>query len=307
MVKRKVARIGPSTLMISLPSKWCKHFNIQKGAELDVEEQGSEIKIRVNENKSLLETTVDISNLGYRTGKWTLGIPFTAGYDLINVNHEENQKDFINSIIREEFIGFIISEQNDNKTVFKKVTMESEEEFDALLRRVFLLTIDLSQKVVTALNESKPSALKNYLVMEKTNNQLVNHCFRLLVKSGYKDYKKTDFYHVVVWNLEKLADEFKYMINYFQNKKLDLNKELIDILREIQEIFQQYYETFYSFSLDKLDKLTVRNKELQDIILGMEKKLSKEDTVLTFFMIKLLDRLDNFSSSFVAINLKQHL
>ena len=179
MVKRKVARIGPSTLMISLPSKWCKHFNIQKGAELDVEEQGSEIKIRVNENKSLLETTVDISNLGYRTGKWTLGIPFTAGYDLINVNHEENQKDFINSIIREEFIGFIISEQNDNKTVFKKVTMESEEEFDALLRRVFLLTIDLSQKVVTALNESKPSALKNYLVMEKTNNQL--DFFRKLV------------------------------------------------------------------------------------------------------------------------------
>ncbi|MBT5043325.1 AbrB/MazE/SpoVT family DNA-binding domain-containing protein, partial [Candidatus Woesearchaeota archaeon] len=43
MVKRKVSLIGPSTLMVSLPSKWVKAFGIKKGDEIEITENGSNL------------------------------------------------------------------------------------------------------------------------------------------------------------------------------------------------------------------------------------------------------------------------
>jgi hypothetical protein len=37
-IKRKVILHGPSTLTVSLPSKWVKNHNIKKGDELNIEE-----------------------------------------------------------------------------------------------------------------------------------------------------------------------------------------------------------------------------------------------------------------------------
>ena len=40
MGKRKVSLIGPSTLMVSLPSKWVKEFGVKKGDEINITENG---------------------------------------------------------------------------------------------------------------------------------------------------------------------------------------------------------------------------------------------------------------------------
>ncbi|MBI4154862.1 hypothetical protein HY498_02130 [Candidatus Woesearchaeota archaeon] len=217
-MKRKVAKIGPSTLMISLPSKWCKHFNIQKGAELDIEEQGSELKIKTEGNKAQHEITIDIRNLNERTIKWILGVPNKKGYDIINVLHNANQLNLVNDSFKNIYIGFVITDQTEEKTVFKKVSLETKEEFDPILRRTFLITVSLAEKVVNNLKDRNHKKLKEHLSLERTNNLLVDHCHRLLVKFGYQNYEKTSFYFLLCWNLEKLADEYKYLINYFSNK-----------------------------------------------------------------------------------------
>ena len=35
-MQRKVNQIGPSTLMVSLPSKWVKRYNVKKGDSLEL-------------------------------------------------------------------------------------------------------------------------------------------------------------------------------------------------------------------------------------------------------------------------------
>ncbi len=303
-MKRKVAKIGPSTLMISLPSKWCKHFNIQKGSELELEEFGSELKIRTSENRSELETTVDIRGLGERTSRWVIGMPGKIGYDIVNVKYEQDQMDHLKPYIKDHYIGFIISDISKGISTIRKVSIESKEEFDATLRRAFLVTLNLCDNVTTYLKEGKFQELKDFLALEATNNQLTNHCHRLLIKYGYKQYEKTTILYQIAWNLEKIADEYKSIINCFCNiKNTIINEEVSSVLDEVKNMFHQYYELFYNFKLEELDLLTEKNKVTQEKIKAWKDNLNKEDFLILMHSRDILNRLDNFSSAYVATHM----
>ena len=42
---RKVNLIGPSSLMISLPSKWVRRLQVKKGDEIEVKEKGNSLVV----------------------------------------------------------------------------------------------------------------------------------------------------------------------------------------------------------------------------------------------------------------------
>ena len=63
-MRRKVIQIANSTQLISLPRKWSLQFNIKKGDELEVEEQGSKLSIAAKEQATNLSTVeVNVDNL----------------------------------------------------------------------------------------------------------------------------------------------------------------------------------------------------------------------------------------------------
>ena len=75
------------------------------------------------------------------------------------------------------------------------------------------------------------------LIKEKEllNNQLTNFCERLVNKHRFE---KSVFQYIIIWNLEKICDNYKYIINELEKKnknntdikaKLHISKELIDI------------------------------------------------------------------------------
>ena len=51
-MQRKVNQIGPSTLMVSLPSKWAKRYNVRKGDSVEVTEEGKSLHIYPERNTS---------------------------------------------------------------------------------------------------------------------------------------------------------------------------------------------------------------------------------------------------------------
>ncbi len=55
-MKRKVVSHGPASLIISLPAGWVKRYNVRRGDELDVEEDGRTLRVStgaVAEGKSI--------------------------------------------------------------------------------------------------------------------------------------------------------------------------------------------------------------------------------------------------------------
>jgi len=66
-MKRKVSKVGPATLMITLPSKWCKENSIKQGEELDVEidENRNLIVERNKREKKVKEISIDLNKFRY--------------------------------------------------------------------------------------------------------------------------------------------------------------------------------------------------------------------------------------------------
>ena len=68
IMKRKLVRQGSSTLMISLPSKWVKSNNLDKGSEIDIDEKENVLEISVErKEKKSRDKDEEIRNVEIRT------------------------------------------------------------------------------------------------------------------------------------------------------------------------------------------------------------------------------------------------
>ena len=54
-MKRRIIKQGHNTLTITLPSKWAKKFNINPGDEVELIEQGKDLKIATEKTQQLNE------------------------------------------------------------------------------------------------------------------------------------------------------------------------------------------------------------------------------------------------------------
>ena len=61
MVIRKLVKQGAATLMVSIPAKWAKQNNLEKGSQVEVEESNSILKITTPKEKTKKEIILKIT------------------------------------------------------------------------------------------------------------------------------------------------------------------------------------------------------------------------------------------------------
>ncbi len=66
-MRRKVVKLGPATLVVSLPSKWTKKFSINAGDELEMEEHNKNLIISTEKGINIEKEAIDISNWDHLT------------------------------------------------------------------------------------------------------------------------------------------------------------------------------------------------------------------------------------------------
>ncbi len=298
-MRRKVIQLAEKTLVVSLPAKWVQEWNIKKGDELEFLENGHKITISTENEKAPYKCSVNIENTTERALRWLLSSLHKKGYDEIEIHTaDQNQEGVIDELLKDLFIGFTLVYRSPTRCVIRAISKDSAEEFETVLRRAFLITLNMGEELIYALKNNKYNQLDKILALEKTNNQLTNFCERSLNKRG--DPLKTTFLYVIVWNLEKIADDYKYICEEIKKGGQELNKELIEILNEVNELFRQYYELFYKFELQKLNKLSEKFKELKSKI-KTELTKTKHQIILSHTLHLLLKTAD-FSSSIYALN-----
>ena len=68
-MKRKIVQHGCSSLTITLPFPWVRKFNLKKGDELEVEEQGHTLLVSTQKDTSADKKVVDTTEFGLFTKK----------------------------------------------------------------------------------------------------------------------------------------------------------------------------------------------------------------------------------------------
>ncbi len=264
---------GPSTLTISLPYSWIRKFNIKKGDELEVEEEGKELKIKLEGVSPLEKKEITIGDLN-SLGKINITSAYRQGYEEIEVKYADSSYlKNIQEIIMREITGFEIIRQDNNKCVLRDITGHTKDEFDNAINRMWLLIIDLSSESLEAVKDKDSLRLKNIQIMDQAINKFSNYCLRILIKKGDKDYRKTLLYYHLIKSLEETADRYKDLCNICVNNLENIDKDFINQFLNVNNCLSEFHKLFYRYNEEKMEDLMKKVKSAYNNISHSQKNI----------------------------------
>lgn len=301
-MKRKVIQHGPVTLTVSLPFRWVKSHNISKGDELNVEEEGRVLRVYSGDAHLLSnKTSANFSGLDVGTINSILAVLHKSGYDEINITFDSPQivkmiQDRINSML----IGYEIIEQKGDSCTVKNISGDHISEIDALIRRTFLVSLSLANNSLEEIKSGSKARLRELLILERTNNKLVNYCQRLLNKSPYKD-AKTIYTYVIMWLIESICDDYRDLIETIASKPhIKVSGSFLGLLGEVNGLLSQYYDLFYNYSDEKLSVIRAAYEPFRSKILRM--KADPDERILNHYLLSIANRIADCLGSTVGLH-----
>jgi len=256
---------------VSLPRKWSQKYNIQKGDELEVEEDGNKIIISTEKDLSSSKSEIDFKGKSLLIHR-ALSSLYRAGYNEIRIMFEKSSElEVVQSTINQELIGFEIVEEGKDYIVVKQVTSIDQSEFQSMLRRVFIFLINTSDECLEALKSNNINALRNLVLRDITINKLTNYCRRAInKKEGY--FKHIGPGYAIVEILEKISDNYRDLCKYVSQNKVKVNKQMIDALSEINSLMRDSYKLSYNFELNGMESFLIKKDRVSETIMNLDAK-----------------------------------
>lgn len=257
-MNRKVVQQGPSTLMVSLPTKWVKENSIQKGDDIDVSEEKGRLVLTLNKKPEMLKREFSEHDFGI-LNKYFVNYFYQKGYDEVLIRFESDIADEIERRVR-DLIGFEIVEKKKNSILIRALVQINEQEFETVLKKLFQITLVIGDLIL----ENK---LKEAREMEKENNKYCDLCMRILFKNKYK-YPENGFaLFALLRELEQAGDLYKQIA-------IDFELPLKDIFQQIHAYFRLYYEMYYNYDAGKVQRFFSEKERLLEILAKREKTIA---------------------------------
>ncbi|MBW2970037.1 hypothetical protein KY319_02845 [Candidatus Woesearchaeota archaeon] len=294
-MKRRVIQIADKTLVVSLPNDWVREWGVKKGEEVDVLESGPRLIVSTSEPRMLKKGVVDVSGASERVLRWILSSLHKKGYDEIEVRTDSKHAALVDELLKDLFLGFAVVHRSGDSCVIRSLAKELDDQLQVIVRRAFLVTLSLADQSFELIKQKKFSELSGLLDLEKQNNQLTNFVERILNKRGLDEPVKTNFLYVIMWNLEKIADEYKYICRHLSSDK-KISKNSVVLFERTNSLLRKYYELFYKFDVAALSNLSEEYKSLRDDIEGS----LKDDAVVLCHLLHVVLKTADFSASTFA-------
>ena len=301
MVKRSIVKQGPTTLLISLPIKWVRKYDLNKGEELEVEERGDELIISTqNKEKSKLKEIKLLDSHYYYI--WTeISAAYLSGFDEMKVyyNSAEDLKVIENDVLN-AMMGFELIEHTSKWCILKKIVDERGDEFDVIMRRIFLGLLETSNEYLKVLNgESRGEFI---LPFERTNNRQTYYLRRLVAKGEYKLSDKNVFAGALVFLLEQLMNQYKYSLWSIEKENFPKNdKEIIKMYEKIHLKLEMLYKLYFNYSKESFQEFEMKTIK-PDSRYGLMLKELEKSPKLVHYLIQMVEKMRYASYQIHGIN-----
>ncbi|GEM_PF-1178737 len=294
-MKRKIIKLGRSTLVTTLPSKWAKNFNLKPGDELEIAERANELIISTFKNENeILRKEINIENFDTNLVKRAIIASYISGYEEIILRFKEQKieriKHFsavsifelVQNIVHTQLIGIEIIEQKSNSILLKAVSEINREEFNVMLRRIFLMLLSFGEELRHSINDFNKDAAKNAAANNDNIARFVNFLLRILNKKGHEHFSKIPIYYYFVYKLREISYIYKFISEEFQIFKNKPVKEVVDVFNDINQSLHEFYNFYYTFSNEQGLNLLKKSREyyLKVNPMQYEKKQSSETLLM---------------------------
>ncbi len=303
-MKRKLIQLAAKTMVVSLPKRWVDKYNLKKSQEVELREEGASIRVFANNPVTVSSKSFDVSNFARKMIKVSIVSLYRSGYSEIKLTFsnrttkdlKKNKVVEVMDVIRDtvdSLIGVEIIKQGPRFCVIKEITSPDSNEFDNLLRRIFLLMLDFSNDVAVFVKTFDLNDINNKFV---TINKFINYCLRILNKYGYKDYKKTSLLFSFLYTLNEVLDTYFYIVIEANTLKKKFSKETLSLFADTNTLFRYTYELFYKFNSLKVNEAYKLRRKIFAKMNELKLKAPKQDIILmsrlavvVFFTLKLLN------------------
>jgi len=287
-VKRKVIQIADSTQLVSLPRKWAISQGIKKGDEVDVQEEGNRITVSAEKTPEIKKIEVDVSSLDRTSILYCIQSLYRLGYDEVKLKFDNdltshlrtNKEIRVISVINytvNRLIGFEIIQQGEKSCTVKSLQECTIKEFEQVLRRIFMLLIEMHKDLIEALKTNNKSLIESMEEKHDNITKFVSYCLRTLNKVGYPDHNKVPVLYHIVSNTDKVVDIIKYASRDLLKHKSKLKNQSISILEMIQKSFELYYQLFYKFDIKTIKELSQNRDNTIKQLRKVSSKLSENE------------------------------
>lgn len=283
LMKRKLVKQGLQALTLTLPSSWIKKNNLEQGDEIDLIETDNALVVATEHKQLLKEITVDVSGLVPRLADRFMARAYQKGYDKITIlfDNPELMLAIKNKI--PELMGFEILNISKGSMEIQVISTQLDLDFDTLLRRGFLILMDMAKTCHTAWKSEDKKALENIFYQDFDVNRFLYFCLRELNKSQKMITFGRSILYYLIESMEDLGDELKELGKNLARVKVDA--DTLVVIDKMNELFRISYEFFYTpdrnkalraFKLYKevssqIDELIgTKNKELVKVLISIE-------------------------------------
>ncbi|MFO8016567.1 MAG: AbrB/MazE/SpoVT family DNA-binding domain-containing protein [Candidatus Woesearchaeota archaeon] len=317
-MKRKVVKQGPATYMVSLPSKWVKKQGIERGDEVEVEEDANTLKLLKNKNHQPRKRVIlDIKNFNkiildrhfaefYRQGIDEIELRFDNprfsdykyGTDIDIAKHVKK--------LIERFIGLEIVSNTKNRIVIQSfMTNEKSEKIEIVQKRMFYLIKEFMEELVKAMD------LDFKVFHEKTYDyhdnivKFVYYYLRLLRLSDMPDDKKDRLLSLMMV-VDKVIDKVRH------------TSERVREMKWITPKIKEYVNMNFQFFIDQFDMILKEKYSSSDMheivkrrykIINMIKEDSfNDEEIRVIGECKLItDTTNDFLECFTALRIEEYV
>jgi phosphate uptake regulator len=311
-IKRKVIQIANSTQLVSLPRKWSLKYDIKKGDELDVEEDGDKIIIATERVQEPGNIEVDITGLDRDSFMFLIRILYIRGYDEIKLifnnptvdHHRADSKVKVISEIHSEInrlTGIEIIQQRENFCILKVLSESSIKDFDLVLRRIFLLILDASNDLIEGAGKNDNYLVESIEEKHNTITKFMANALRMLNKVGHPDHKNNSLYYHIIESLDNINDVLKESARDIVKLNIKISKTCADILNSINESLSDFHKLFYKFDFNLVEKLSSERYDILNRIQNESKKMSKNEIKLMMNMERILEEVLDLKVARMAI------
>ena len=261
-MKRKIALIGPSTLMVSLPSKWAKKYNLKKGDEIDILENENNIIVSTQKEISQKEIEINVSSLDLMLHRF-IGAIYKSGYEQVKLIFQDpKQLETIYDVLRKTCIGFEIIEQSKNFVIIKEISKPEHHEFENVLRRNFLFLLSVAKDSLEAIKKQDYQELKNITLRDHNINKYSDFCRRILNKRSVSEFSKNAPLYCIIEQMEKIGDLYRDICETTYENKLNLDKNTLELYERVNDFISNFYELFYKFNFENIEAFGKKRNEI---------------------------------------------
>lgn len=257
-MRRKTIQLAGKTLVVSLPSTWVRLHGIKKGEELEVSEHGPAIVVEPVRQEKGSSIVVDISGLNASLVWHAVVWKYVAGFSQIEVRFKDHpvrdprsgvmihSADAVERAL-EGLIGMEVVRQAGNSMTIREVSSIIPEEYQMIVRRVWLTCLSMMEDSAKAVSKKDYAAFQTAVKVEKNVNRLVLYSLRMLHRGVASNVSEALKDSRLLYALENVADA---LVALSKMHKVVSKPQAMDAT---VKLFRSAYDSWFSASNEKTE------------------------------------------------------